>query len=115
MVIKNVSYEILDKTELTIDILLRFRDIGINKEQYYFIIKRLEDSNLNITNEYQTSFDTDYDESKKILLIMLILSIPDTHKPEDVDIEQIINQNVYKFTKFYETICKNPKYKDTSQ
>ena len=100
MVIKNVSYEILDKTELTIDILLRFRDIGINKEQYYFIIKKLENSNLNITNEYSTSFDTDYDESKKILLIRLILSIPDIHKPEDVDIEQIINQNVYKFTKF---------------
>lgn len=106
MVIKNVSYEILDKTKLTTDILIRFRDVGIDTEQYYFISKRLEDFKLDIISEYSITFDTNYDESKKILLIRLILSVSDINKPEDVDIEQVINQHVYKFTKFYETIPK---------
>jgi hypothetical protein len=39
---------------------------------------------------------------KKILLVEFILSIPDHHKPLDADLEQIINDKTYKFTKFYE-------------
>ena len=46
MSIKNVSYEILDKTKLSTDILLRFSDSGLNKEQYASISERLEDYKL---------------------------------------------------------------------
>jgi hypothetical protein len=112
MVIKNVSYEILDKTKYNTDILLKFSDSGINKEQYTFISERLEDFKLDIDSYYSITLDTKYEESKEILLIRIILSIPDIYKPKDMDIEQIINQHVYKFTQFYGIISNiNPKYK----
>ena len=50
--IKNVSYELLDKTHLTTDILLIFEDKGINKDLYNFIKDHLKDFNLNIDSEY---------------------------------------------------------------
>ena len=40
----------------------------------------------------------------KLLLIRLILSVPDIYKPEEMDVEQIINIHVYKFKEFYERI-----------
>jgi hypothetical protein len=48
MTIKNISYELLDTTKTTTDILLKFIDNGINKEQYNFIIDRLDNYNLDI-------------------------------------------------------------------
>ncbi len=102
MSIKNISYEILDKTKHSTDILLRFSDIGLNKEQYALISERLEDFKLEEGSKYSITLDTKYDESKKLLLIRLILSIPDIYKPEEMDVEQIINIHVYKFKEFYE-------------
>ena len=108
--IKNVSYEILNKTKISTDILLRFIDSGLNKEQYAFISERLEDFKLDINSDYSITLDSKYDESKKLLIIRLILSIPDIYKPKDVDLEQIINKNVYRFKQFYERISNlNPK------
>jgi hypothetical protein len=104
MTINNSSYEILDKTKPTTDILLRFNDSGLNKEQYASISERLEDFKLDKDSEYSITLDTKYDESRKILLIRLILSIPDVYKPEDVDVEQIINNHVYIFKQFYESV-----------
>jgi hypothetical protein len=101
--IRNISYELLDKKELTTDILLKFEDIGINKEFYAFIKDRLDSFKLEINHNYSvTTIDSEYDNSKKILLVEFILSIPDHHKPLDADLEQIINDKTYKFTKFYE-------------
>lgn len=100
--IKNVSYELLDKTHLTTDILLIFEDKGINKDLYNFIKDYLKDFNLNIDSEYSFTLDYNCDFSKDILFIEIVLSIPDLHKPLDVDLEQIINHLSYNFTKFYE-------------
>ena len=100
---RNISYEILDKTQLTTDILLKFEDIGINKDYYTFIKDKLDNFKLEINHNYSiTVIDSKYDESKKLLLIEFILTIPDHHKPTDVDLEQIINDKSYKFSNFYE-------------
>ncbi len=100
--IRNISYEILDKKKPTTDILLKFEDIGINKDFYAFIKDRLDNFKLEINHNYSiTTIDSEYDKFRKILLIKIILSIPDIHKPLDVDLEQIINDKTYKFTNFY--------------
>jgi hypothetical protein len=102
--IRSISYEILNRTKLSTDILLRFSDSGLNKEQYASISEQLEDFKLEVDSEYSITLDTKYDETKKILLIRLILSIPDIYKPEEMDVEQIINKHVYRFKQFYERI-----------
>ena len=100
---RNISYELLDKTQLTTNILLKFEDIGINKDCYAFIKDRLDNFKLEINNNYSiTVIDSKYDESEKLLLVEFVLSIPDHHKPLDVDLEQIINDKSYKFSDFYE-------------
>jgi hypothetical protein len=111
--IRNISYELLDKTKLTTDILLRFRDIGINKKQYDFIEDRLENFNLDINSEYSIVLNSNYDESKEKLLIKLSISIPNLHKP---DLKQI-NDYSYRFINFYEMNIKlfNSKNKGRDQ
>ena len=100
---RNISYEVLDKKELTTDILFKFEDIGINKDFYVFIKDKLANFKVEINNNYSiTVIDSEYDESKKLLLIEFILSIPDIYKPLDKNLEQIINDKTYKFTKFYD-------------
>ena len=100
--IKNVSYEILDKKQPTSEILLKFEDKGINKDLYNFIIVHLKDFKLNVDSEYSFTLNYSCGFSKDTLLIEIVLSIPDLHKPLDVDLEQIINHLSYNFTKFYE-------------
>jgi hypothetical protein len=100
--IRNICYELLDKTESTTDIILRFEDTGINKEQYAFLKDRLENFRLIIDGEYSITPDTRYDESKKNLFIEIILSISDILKPKDFQLEQIVNDHSYRFIRFYE-------------
>jgi hypothetical protein len=100
--IRNICYELLDKTESTTDIILRFEDTGINKEQYAFLKDRLENFRLIIDGEYSITLDTRYDESKKNLFIEVILSISDILKPKDFQLEQIVNDHSYRFIRFYE-------------
>ena len=97
--IKNVSYEILDKKHPTTEILLKFEDKGINKDLYNFIIVHLKDFNLNIDSEYSFTLNYNCDFSKDILFIEIVLSIPNLHKPLDVDLEQIIDHLVLQFYK----------------
>jgi hypothetical protein len=52
--------------------------------------------------EYSVTLDSECDYSKELLLIEIVVSIPDLNKPLDVDLEQIINNLSYIFTKFYE-------------
>lgn len=115
---RNISYEILDKKELTTDILFKFEDIGINRDFYVFIKDKLGNFKLEINNNYSiTAIDSKYDESKKLLLIEFTLSIPDIYKPLTNNLEQIINDKTYKFTKFYEMIIQlfNSKNKGRDQ
>ncbi len=102
--IKNISYELLGKAELTTDILLKFEDSKINKRQYVMIKDRLDDYNQNIGYEYSISFNTQYDNITHHLLIGLIISIHDIQYPRNVRLEQIINEQSYKFINFYEKL-----------
>lgn len=100
--IRNTCYELLDKTKLTTDILLRFEDKGITKDFYDFIKDRLDNFNLLLDNEYSTIIESQYDESKDMVTIEIILTISYLLKPKNVHVEQIINDHSYRFIKFYE-------------
>ena len=100
--IRNISYELVNKTQPTTDILVKFKDKGITKDFYDFIKDQLENFKLDIIPEYSITLDSECDCYKEILIIEIVLSIPDLHKPLDEDLEQIINHLSYKFTKFYE-------------
>lgn len=72
----------------------------------------MEDFKSDITREYSITIDSDCDYLNKLLSIDIVLSIPDIHKPINMDLEQIINHLTYKFTKFYEReiqVFKNEK------
>ncbi len=105
--IRNICYELLDKTESTTDIILRFEDTGITTEQYAFLKDRLGNFSLIIDKEYSITLDTRYDESKKVLFIEIILSLSDILKPKNFQLEQIINDHSYRFIKFYERNIKH--------
>ena len=107
--IRNICYELLDKTKLSTDILLKFEDIGINTEQYTFLKDRLDNFNLILDSEYSITLNSNYDEPKKMLSIELILSISNLLKPKDIQLEQIINNQTYRFINFYERTIKSRK------
>jgi hypothetical protein len=91
IMIRNICYELLRKTELTTDIVIKFEDNKIDKKQYTFIKEQLEDYGSNIRAEYTITINLKYDEIKQILFIGLIISIPDIRKPKNILLEQIIN------------------------
>jgi hypothetical protein len=68
--------------------LIKFEDKRIKKNFYDFIKSRLEDFKLDLSNLYSITIDSKYDYSKNILLIDIILSIPDIHKPLDANLVQ---------------------------
>jgi hypothetical protein len=107
--IRNICYELLDKTKLSTDILLRFEDTRINTEQYTFLKDRLDNFNLILDSEYSITLNSNYNESKNLLFIELILSISNLLKPKDIQLEQIINDHSYRFIKFYERTIKSQK------
>ena len=100
--IRNISYELLDKTHLTTNILLRFEDKGIKKDFYDYIKERLEDFKTEDTRGHTITIDSDDDYKTDILLVRIVLSIPDIHKSMDEELERIVNNLSYKFIKFYE-------------
>jgi hypothetical protein len=113
--IRNICYELLDNTKLSTDILLKFEDTQINTEQYTFLKDRLDNFNLILDSEYSIMLNSNYDESKKILFIDLILSISNLLKPKDIQLEQIINNQTYRFINFYERNIKLFKNKTGDQ
>lgn len=100
--IRNISYELLDKTHLTTNILLKFEDKGIKKDFYYYIKERLEDFKEEYIHEHSITIDSECNYTTDILLIEIVLSIPDIHKSMDEELERIVNNLSYKFIKFYE-------------
>ena len=100
--IKNISYELLDKTKLSTDILLQFDDNDVNQVQYSFIKNRLDNFNMILDEGYSAIINSKFDEIKDTLFIEIILSISDLYRPKNVQIEQIINDHTYRFIKFYE-------------
>ena len=98
--IRNISYELLDKTKETTNILIKFEDRNVNKDFYNFIKDRLKNFHVKINNKYPINIDSECDYFEKVLFIQIILSIPDI--PDTLNLEQIINHICYKFTLFYE-------------
>lgn len=105
---KNVSYELLDETDSTTDVLLKFEHQGVNKERYSLIKEELENYELELNSECNTTIKSEYDESKHQLSIKLIITIPDhildNNIQKNVSLIQIINKQAYNFIKFYEEI-----------
>ena len=58
----------------------------LHKDFYDFIKDRLDNFNLLLDNEYSIIIDSQYDESKDIVSIEIILSISDLLKPKDVHV-----------------------------
>ena len=110
--IRNICYELIDKTKPTTDILLRFEDNNVNQIHYSFIKDRLDNFDLIIDSEYSIKIDLNYDESNDKLIIEIILSISDLLKPKETKLEQIINDHSYRFIKFYERNIQLFNYKN---
>ena len=63
--IRNICYELLDKTKSTTDIILRFEDKGITTEQYAFLKDRLNNFSLIIEVNTQLRLIQDMMNLKK--------------------------------------------------
>jgi len=94
----------LDRTKpFASDILLKFEANTINKTQYAFIEDRLDNYNLYIDPEYSMTYNSQYDESKEILSMGIIITIPDRLIPIDQEeFKQLCNGLIDGFQKFYE-------------
>lgn len=85
------------------EIIFAFLDNNINKTEYEFIQKHLDNYNLFYEGEFPLKFETEYEESKKQLLIKLFLPISRILPPENSEILiQQMNEIIQKFPKFYE-------------
>jgi hypothetical protein len=113
--IRNICYELLRKTELTTDILIKFEDKKVTKEYYTFIKERFDNYGSNISSKFTLTLNLEYDEIKQILFIGLIISIPDIRNPKNVLLEQIINEQSYRFIDFYERNFKLFKNKSEDE
>ena len=113
ILLKFINFETLDKTRpFATSILLKFEDKGVNKEQYTFLSKRLDNFNLNVDDEYSITSEIQYDEPLGILLIGIILIIPDRLVPKDVDkLKKIILDHKDRFPRFYERTLKSFNFK----
>jgi len=97
---------VLDKTKpLATDIALVFEDTDINKEDYEFLNSKLEDYNLEIDPELKMTQDTGYDEYSERFLIGVIITIPDSLIPNDIDERvKMMMIHIIRFTEFYENL-----------
>lgn len=96
--------EVLDKTKpVATDIALVFEDTNVNKEDYEFLNSKLEDYNLEIDSELKMTSDTRYDEYSGSFIIGVVITIPDSLIPNDVDeLGEMMINHVKKFNGFYD-------------
>lgn len=104
MTIKNVSYEISNKTNNTTDILIKLEDKSIKKDFYYFIKDQLKNFKIKINSKYSIALNSKCDYSNEVISIQILLSLPDL--VNSLNLEQIINHITYQSTIFYERIIK---------
>jgi hypothetical protein len=99
-----INFEILDKSKpFATDVLLQFKETGVNIEQLNFIKDRLDNYNLYIDSKYSMTFDLDYDEIKGILMMGIIIIIPDRFVPQDDEkFTQLIEVFISGFQQFHE-------------
>lgn len=111
--IRTTYYELLNKTNQTTNILIKFEDKDINRDFYDFFKDQLKNFHIKINNEYPINIDSECDYFEKLLHIQIILSIPEI--PKKLTLEQIINHINYTFTLFYEREIKIFKNKNNNQ
>lgn len=86
IMLKFINFKILHKKNLfSTDILLNFEEKDINKAKFIFINSRLDNYNLYTCTEYSMTYETNYDEFKKILSMAIIITVPDYLLPKDPD------------------------------
>jgi hypothetical protein len=99
-----INFEILDKTKtFATDILLKFEDKDIDKEKLLFIKDRLDNYNLYIDTKYSMTYETKYDESKKLLSMLITITVPDYLIQKDpAKLKQFVMILVENFQQFHE-------------
>ena len=65
--LKFIKNEINVTKPFTTDLVLKFEDMGVNKEQYLFLNKRLNNYSSYIDCEYSLTSNIQYDEFLRIL------------------------------------------------
>jgi hypothetical protein len=108
--------EIKVNKPFTTDMVIKFVDNGVNKEQYRFISNRLNNHNLYLDNEYSMTSEIEYNESLQTLSIEVTISIPNRIMPKDADkTKELFIIHMNRFQKFYERIKLSLNYKKTKK
>jgi len=112
LVLKLIKNEITVTKPFATDLYLKFEDMGINKEQYLFLNKRLNNYISYIDCEYSLTSNMQYDEFLRILSIELTIIIPNRLMPKEVDkVKQLITVKINRFIKFYVRTILSLNYK----
>jgi hypothetical protein len=110
-ILKFIKFEMLDRTKpVAKDILLKFEDNGVNKAQCAFLKNHLDNYKLYLDSKYSMKSDTEYDESKEILLIGITITIPNRLIPKKNDkLTKIVMDLKQGFQNFYEQTIQSFK------
>jgi len=112
LVLKLIKNEITVTKPFATDLYLKFEDMGINKEQYLFLNKRLNNYISYIDCEYSLNSNIQYDEFLKILSIEITIIIPNRLMPKEIDkIKQLTTVKINRFIKFYVRTILSLNYK----
>ncbi|MBZ2166187.1 hypothetical protein [Methanobacterium spitsbergense] len=110
------EYEIKVNKPFATDMVIKFVDNGVNREQYRFISNRLHNQNLYLDNEYSMTSEIEYNESLQTLSIEVTIIIPNRIMPKDADkTKEIFIIHINRFQKFYERINQSLNYRKTKK
>ena len=85
------------------DILIQFEDSDVNQTQCTFIEDRLDNYHLYLDRAYSVTNVSEYDSSKEMLLLGVVITIPDRLIPEDLEkLTQLRLDLIEGFEKYYE-------------
>ena len=98
------------------DMVIKFVDTGVNREQYRFISNRLNNQNLYLDNEYSMTSEIECNESLQTLSIEVTIIIPNRIMPKDADkTKELFMIHINRFQKFYERINQSLNYRKTKR
>lgn len=93
----------INKTKpVATDIFLTFKDIEVGAKQFKFLESRLGDYILEIDSGCNMKSETRYNESSKVLLMSINITVPDHLLPESFNKSaELIAHYVTSFQRFY--------------
>jgi hypothetical protein len=115
-ILQFIKSEINKIKPFSTDMIFTFEDTGVSRKPYSFL-KKLDQYNWYIDDNYSMISETLYKESSGILLIALVVVISDRLMPKNnEDFTQIITEHMNRFSKFYERTTKqfNPDTEEQS-